>query len=361
MKRPSKFFPLAAGLLFASVLLAQSSIPEIPFDSAPNLLKFPDNIYFGEVVGVSTNSKGHIFVYSRSGSVDVSTGTSRPFTRGGSRLFEFNPNGSFVREIGQGLYGFVYAHTVRVDPQDNIWVVDQGSNMVIKFNPEGRVLMTFGRRPETVPVPAAALLAQPAQLALGDKAFEGRGVGAGVLGDNFNEPTDVVWDAAGNVFIADGHGNSRIAKFDKDGRFIKTWGHRGKDPGQFNDPHSLAFDAKGNLYVADRENHRIQIFDGDGNFKSEISNVGARPNAICVSPGPHQYLYVSNTNTEDMKNGEIFKLELDGTIVGKFGKAGRQLKEFNGVAALDCRGENEMYVAENMNWRIQKLTLHPVK
>jgi len=100
------------------------NVPEIPFDSAPNFLKLPPNLYLGEGIGVATNSKGHIFVYTRSQD---------------TRLFEFDKNGSYVREIGEGLYGFVFAHSVRVDPQDNIWAVDEGSNMVIKFNPEGRV------------------------------------------------------------------------------------------------------------------------------------------------------------------------------------------------------------------------------
>src|SRR5215471_2580838 len=111
------------------------NVPEIPFEAVPNFFKLPPNIYFGEGIGVATNSKGHVFVYTRSGD---------------TRLFEFDQNGAFVREIGQGLYGLVFAHAVRVDKDDNIWVVDEGSNMVIKFNPQGRVVMTIGRRPEAV-------------------------------------------------------------------------------------------------------------------------------------------------------------------------------------------------------------------
>src|SRR5476651_1659798 len=131
---------LTAGLLAAAPLYAQSkakaqNVPEISFDSVPNFLKFPPNIYLGEGIGVATNSKGHVFVYTRSGD---------------TRLFEFDQNGVFVREIGAGLYGFTFAHAVRVDKDDNIWTVDEGSNMVIKFNPAGRVLMVLGRRPEAV-------------------------------------------------------------------------------------------------------------------------------------------------------------------------------------------------------------------
>src|SRR5690349_5245700 len=154
MKRYFQFAVMLGALLFAGSLFAQST-HEIPFDSAPNLLKLPDNLYLGEAVGVATNSKGHVFVYTRTGSVNATLGTNRVFVRSAARLFEFDQSGKYVREIGQGLYGFVFAHTVRVDPQDNIWVVDEGSNMVIKFDPEGRVIMTMGRKPEAISIPAA--------------------------------------------------------------------------------------------------------------------------------------------------------------------------------------------------------------
>ena len=360
MKRCLHFALLGVPLLCAASLFAQSSVPEIPYDSAPNLLKLPDNLYLGEAVGVATNSKGHIFVYTRTGSVNATLGTNRVFVRAAARLFEFDQTGKYVREIGQGLYGFVFAHTVRVDPQDNIWVVDEGSNMVIKFDPEGHVVMTMGRKPEAINIPAAP--APGGAAAGGGPAGEGGGRtannGAGVPGDNFNRPTDVAWDSAGNIFVSDGYGNSRVAKFDKNGKFIKSWGTRGAAPGQFNTPHSIAVDAQGNVFVGDRGNKRLQVFDNDGNPKAQYTNVGA-PWAVCITPGPHQYLYSSNSNgTADFNNGEIYKMELDGRIVGKFGTAGKQLKEFGSVHEIDCRKGNEIYVGEITNWRVQKLTLH---
>jgi hypothetical protein len=362
MKIPSKFSPLVLVLLCASSLLAQGSVPEISYDTNSNFLKWPEHVYMGEPSGVAHNSKGHIFIYTRTGSVNLSTGTSRTFVRGGARLFEFDQNGNFVREIGQDLYGFVFAENVRVDPQDNIWIVDSGSNMVIKFDPQGRVAMTFGRKPEAVTVPAMPPESAPAPPPGGPAPFGGRGVGAGALGDSFGRPADVAWDAAGNIFVADGHGatgNARIAKFDKDGRFVKTWGSRGSAEGQFNTPHAIAVDTKGNVYVADRGNKRIQVFDSDGNFKTEYHGVGA-PLAMCITPGEHQYLYASNSNESgNFENGEIYKLELDGTVVGKFGTAGKGPKEFGTVHAIDCRSENEVYVGELLNWRVQKVTLHP--
>jgi DNA-binding beta-propeller fold protein YncE len=383
MKRSLQIWLAAAAIFFASPLFAQLTVPEIPYDSAPNLLKLPDNVYMGEAVGVATNSKGHIYVFTRTGSTNVTTGTNRAFVRSSSRLFEFDQTGKFVREMGQGLYGFIFAHAVRVDPQDNIWVIDEGSDMVIKFDPEGHVIMTMGRKPEAIRVPAAAPMAVPLPAPVGGPggpmregggmmmgpAREGAGpamgpareasTGAGAPGDNFDRPTDVAWDAAGNIFVADGYNNSRVAKFDKDGKYIKSWGSRGTQPSQFHTVHSIATDAKGNVYVGDRENRRIQVFDSDGNFKSMYINVGA-PWAICITPGQHQYLYSSNSNgTSDMENGEIYKMELDGKILGKFGSAGKQLKEFGSVHEIDCRNPNEVYVGELTNWRVQKLTLHP--
>jgi len=303
-------------------------VPEIPFESAPNFLKLPPNLYLGEGIGVATNSKGHIFVYTRSQA---------------TRLFEFDAKGNYLREIGEGLYGFVFAHAVRVDAQDNIWAVDEGSNMVIKFNPEGRVVMVLGRRPE----PADAAPASPEPY-------------------TFNRPTDVAWDAAGNIFVADGYGNSRVVKYDKNGRFIASVGSKGGAPGQLNLPHTMAMDAKGNVYVGDRSNSRIQVFDNDLTFKAIYDRVGA-PWAVCISPGPHQYLYSSNSNPDSNNSllnavtGEIYKMELDGTVIGKFGHAGKNLGEFSTVHEIDCRNENELLVSEIISWRVQKLTLHPVR
>jgi hypothetical protein len=340
---------------------AQAQTPEIPFDSIVNLLKYPDNITIGEVAGVATNSKGNLFVYTRTGHPTISLGTSRPFAHGGSRLYEFDRTGKFVREIGQDSYAFLVAQQVRVDPQDNIWMVDQMSSMVIKFDPSGRVQLLLGRKSESERVPSNPTPGgRGAGAGVGGPARGGRGpAGAGAQSDLFQRPSDVAWDAAGNIYVADGYGNSRVAKFDKSGKFIKSWGSTGTAQGQFNSVRGIALDAQGNVYVADAGNKRIQVFDGDGNFKTQIADVGA-PSAVCISPGSHQYLYSSNSNPpDDLDNGgEIYKLELDGRIVGKFGRAGKLPKEFGTVNAIDCRRDNELYVGEIGNWRVQKITLH---
>jgi sugar lactone lactonase YvrE len=331
---------LAVIVLFAVPVFAQSkakaqNVPEIAYESVPNFLKLPPGLYLGEAIGVATNSKGHVFVYTRSAN---------------TRLFEFDQNGNYVREIGEGLYGFEFAHSVRVDPQDNIWVVDEGSNLVIKFNPAGRVVMVLGHRPDVVAGAVATSTAPspPAQRYL------------------FSRPTDVSWDPQGNIFVSDGYFNHRVVKYDKNGRFLAQVGSEkpGAEPGQFNLPHALAVDAQGNVYVSDRTNNRIQVFDNNLVLKTIYDNIGVSW-TVCISPGPHQYLFTSNSNPNGNPpgswdiTGEIYKMELDGTIIGKFGHAGKQLGGFQVVHMMDCRNPNEIIVAEIESWRVQKLILKP--
>jgi hypothetical protein len=368
---------ITAVLALSGVLSAQLNFPEIPYD-ASTPLTLPENIHLGEAAGVATNSKGEIFVYTRTGTPVITIAGARNVSHGGSRLFQFDRTGKFVREIGQGVYGFLQAQQVRVDPQDNVWVVDQMSTQVIKFDPNGRIQMIFSRKPEAMRVPNLPLAVPADTYALvgprpPQPPAEGRGGGAapaaapagpppgsGAAGENFNRPTDVSWDSAGNIYVADGYGNSRVAKYDRNGKWIKNWGSTGTGQGQFRVVHGIQIDAANNVYVADRDNRRIQVFDTEGTFKTQFRNVGA-PWAICITPPPRQFLYVSNSNPPNNLDydGEILKMTLDGRIVGKFGRAGKLLKEFGTVNAIDCRSENELYVGELGNWRVQKLTLKP--
>jgi len=335
---------LIAGAFVAALASAQSMVPEIKFDSVANALQLPAGLYLGEAEGVATNSKGDIFVYTRTGHPTVTIGTMRPFAHGGSRLFQFNRTGTFVREVGKDTYAFMAAAQVRVDAADNIWVVDEMSNTVMKFDPQGRVAMLLGRKAESENVPARAA---------------GGGDGAGQPTDLFNRPTDVAWDAAGNIFVADGAGNARIAKFDKDGKFVKSWGKRGSAAGEFGNVLSIAVDAQSNVYAGDGGNKRIEVFDNNGTFKTAFSSIG-NPQAMCMTKGASPVLYVSNSNPWNDIDvaGEIYKMHLDGTIVGKFGRAGKLPKEFGTVNSIDCRSENTLYVGEIGNLRVQKLELH---
>ena len=308
--------------------------PDIPYEAVPNFFKMPPNMYMGEGIGVAENSKGHIF---------IQTCTER------TRVFEFDPNGNYVREIGKDLYGNVYCHGLRVDSQDNIWVVDEGSDTIIKFNPEGRVTMILGRRPEFPlnGIEPSVRAADPAPPYI------------------FNRQTDVAIDAAGNIFVAEGYVNSRVIKYDKNGRFIKQVGHRGSGPGpEFNLVHAVVVDAKGNVYVGSRSDQRIVVFDNDLNYKTEFNNVGS-PWGLCITLGPHQYLYASNANPDSQQSpihevtGQIYKMELDGTVLGKFGVPGKLPGQFGTAHTIDCRNENVIFDGEIVTWRAQKLILHP--
>jgi sugar lactone lactonase YvrE len=307
--------------------------PDIPYEVVGDFMKLPPNIYMGEGIGIASNSKGHIFV-----------NTCAQQTRN----FEFDQNGNYVREIGKDLYGFVFCHGIRVDAQDNIWVIDEGANMIIKFNPQGRVTMVLGRR----------------------IGFPYNGMEPPVKEANpappyiFNRPTDVAFDSAGNIFVADGYGNSRVVKYDKNGRFVKQVGSRGSGPSQFNLIHAIAVDAQGNVYAGSRSDQRILVFDNDLNYKTVYEHVGA-PWSLCITPGPHQYLYTSNSNPDNQDtqlhkvSGQIFKMELDGTVLGKFGVPGKLQGQFSTVHGIDCRTENVILVSEIVEWRFQKFILKP--
>ena len=130
--------------------------------------------------------------------------------RAAAQLLEFDANGKFVREIGHNLYAWSFAHSVKVDPEDNIWVTDKGSDMIIKFNPEGRVVMVFGRKQEASDEGTGPLKHPNPPLPPEDGMFR--------------QVTDVAWDKSGNTYIGDGYINSRIGKVDKDGNWLKSWG-----------------------------------------------------------------------------------------------------------------------------------------
>src|SRR5207247_1787533 len=241
---------LALFLAVTPALFAQQAVPEIPFDSVANFFKLPADLHFGEASGVAVNSKGHIFVFNRG------TTTGPAYGATAAQILEFGPDGKYIREVGKNLYAWSYAHTVRIDREDNIWAVDKGSDMVIKFNPEGRVVMVFGRKKEASDEAVPWTRVTPPR-----PAVDGM----------FRQPTDVTWDTDGNIFISDGYINSRVAKFDKNGDWVKSWGEKGTKEGEFDTPHSIAADARGNIYVADRGNRRIQVFDPDGKFLRAIS------------------------------------------------------------------------------------------
>jgi len=357
---------ISLSLTVATALPAVAAeVPTIPYESVPNVLKMPPDTYLGEAAGVAVDSRGHIFVYSRSGS---STGPA--YGNAASQLLEFSPDGHFIREIGKNLYAWSFAHTVRIDKDDNIWATDKGSDMLVKFSKDdAQVMMVFGRKSESSDEDAHPLAHPKPPL----PAQDGR----------FRQPTDIAWDRDGNGYIADGYINSRVAKVDKDGNWVKQWGGPGTEPGQFRTVHSIAADASGKVYVADRANRRIQVFDGDGNLlriiKIEVPfdertarmAIGSKPDlaacdreggtfcpgapwAVCITPGPEQVLYAS-----DAYPGRIYKMTLEGKVLGVLGESGKGLGKFGWIHEIACPSENVLYVAEILNWRVQKLILKP--
>jgi 6-bladed beta-propeller len=349
---------LALCLLLAPIAFAQEHVPQIPFQVVQDFFKLPPGMNFGEVPGIAVNSKGHVFVFTRS-----NTANGPAYGPAAGQLLEFDSHGQYVREIGKGLYAWSEAHSVRIDKDDNIWAIDKGSDMVVKFNPEGRVVWVFGRRKE------GADNAQP--WGHPDPPLP-------PIDGEFRQPTDVAWDSQGNIYITDGYVNSRVAKYDKNGDWVKSWGSKGTAPGQFQIPHAIVIDRNDNLYVGDRSNRRVQVFDAEGNFKrmftidvpsdpktravygetptgALLAEVTGAPNSICITPGPNQVLFIG----EITYPGRIFEVSLEGKVLGVIGHSGRNLGEFSGAHELACPSDTEVYAAETANWRPDKLILHP--
>jgi hypothetical protein len=287
----------------------------------------------GEAVGVAKNARGHLFVFTRTGKTSTVKGSAA------SMLFEFDPNLKFVKEWGPNNYAAGFAHTVRVDREDNIWMVDEGSNMVVKYRPDASVAMVLGRKEE--PLDWLERFVEE-----GDKLEGTPPARPGV----FNRPTDVTWDPNGNIFVSDGYNNSRVAKFDKNGNWVKAIGERGSNPNQFNTPHGITSDAKGNIYVADRGNRRVQVFDSDLNPVRIIDGMGA-PWTLCTNPGATQYLFSGDGN------GKLYKFSLDGKLLGwaqtslNHGQSGCLIHE------LHCESATVLYKGDCSTWTVEKITI----
>ena len=346
-------------VLAGAPLYAQQNVPAIAFESVPGFPNLPAGMNFGEVPGVAVNSKGHVFVFTRSNSAN-----GPAYAPAAAQLFEFTAEGDFIREIGKGLYAWSVAHTVRVDKDDNIWAIDKGSDMVVKFNPAGRVVEVYGRRPEAADEDTKPHAHVQPPLPPRDGLFR--------------QPTDVAWDSQGSLYVTDGYINSRVAKFDKNGDWVKSWGDPGTAPGQFRTPHTIAVDRNDNIYVGDRSNRRIQVFDTEGKFLrmftidvppdlstrpvngsmptgTALANGIGAPNSICITPGPNQVMFIG----ESTFPGRIFKVSLEGKVLGVIGRSGRKLGQFSGGHQIACPSENLIYVAETSNWRVQKVILRP--
>src|SRR5580692_4233037 len=286
----------------------------------------------GETEGVSKNSKGHLFVYSRTGYGGVARGATA------AELFEFDENLKFVKLWGPDNYAASFAHSVRVDKHDNVWMVDEGSGMIVKFDPNAMVKMVLGRKPEAIDYLERFL-------ERGEKVTERYPVGT--MG-TFDRETDVAWDAQDNMFISDGYGNSRVVKIAKDGVWVKAVGTHGSGENQFSTPHGIAVDAQAGLvYVGDRGNFRIQVYDTDLNFKKSIGGIGA-PWSVQITP---KYLY-SGDGT-----GKLYRLDHDGKLLGwaqtslGHGQTGCLIHEMHAVS------DNVLIKGDCSTWTVEKITI----
>jgi hypothetical protein len=290
--------------------------PDMQFKIVKDFFKIPSDMPMAEAVGVAINPKnGHIYILNR----------------GNYPLLEFTNEGDYVGVFGGGSPLFHIPHSIRFDSEGDMWYVNSGDNLVVKFDPNRRVEQALGRREEPwVYLTHGIERAIPAP-------------------SSFYQPTDTVVGPDGSTYITDGYGNSRVAHFSKEGNLINYWGDRGTGPGQFNTPHSIVIDKQNNLYVADRQNSRIQVFDLNGKFKEQWKLDGLTW-SLCITPGPTQYIFVGSV-------GHVYKLDLSGKVLAKFGKLGRLPGYFDSIHALACPDEHTLYLAEEFSYRFDKVTL----
>lgn len=314
-----KIATLSLALLLALPLWAVdtggSAPPQLAFTADAHFLKLPPGVYFGECVGVAVDAAGNIYVANR----------------GEHPLMEFRPDGTFLRYVAQGLDVFLAPHSVAIGPHGNIWYVDAGTNLVVELDPATRLLMVLGKKPEAWTWETHVVQHGP------------------VAAEDFDQPTGIAFAPDGSVYITDGYGNSRVAHFSADGKFLAQWGYRGSEPGAFNTPHGVVIDPSGRVYVADRGNRRIQVFDATGRLLNVWSDVGA-PWALCITPGPDPVIW-----SADGPAGRFYKLDLDGKVLGEFGTPGHAAGQFGWVHGIACPNANTIFAAEELNYRVQRL------
>ena len=255
-----------------SLLGARNDLPN-PFQPGVDWGQLPEGRKWGSTASITTGPDGTIWVVDRCGNSGAGGTTCGGASATVNPIFQFDTTGKLLKTFGAGL--FVSPHKLSVDQDGYVWVADNGGHQVFKFGLDGKVLLTLGK-----------------------KGVAGPGL------DEFDAPTDVAIAPNGDIFVGDGHtgggtavGNARIMKFDKDGKFIKTWGRKGMGPAEFDVIHTLAFDSRGRLFVGDRQNNRVQIFDQDGKFIAQWFQFG-RPSGIYIDKRTDT-LYVADSESRD--------------------------------------------------------------
>lgn len=328
----------------AAQLALERSYPKMRLTDQFLGLGIPGNT-LGQTVGVAVNSRGDLFVYSRSDPQGIARGGEA------ARLYEWGPGPGyrFLKEWGPHNYAESFAHAVRIDSRDNVWIVDEGSGMIVKFNTRGQAVEWFGRTPEAIDY----LQTYMEHFGAGYSGLANRPEHpVGRVGE-FDRPTDVTWDSHGNLFVSDGYGNSRVVKIAPGGRWLKEVGTYGSGQDQFETPHSIAADDHDNIYIADRGNRRIQVYDDELRYERTITGVGM-PWELCISPGSPQYLF-----TGDGTNGKIYKLTLNGKVVGMGQTSLGHGEDDTGdlVHAIACPDSRTLYLGSASMWDVQRITI----
>lgn len=311
---------------------AQQAATNEPYAVVHGWPQIPADLFLGQVSGVATDSHQHVFVFRRAESSWPSGDpTHRALLASPAVLCFDASSGKLVSSWGKDR--FLSPHGLRVDPRGNVWVTDTGLHQVFEFTPDGQLLLALGT--ERTP---------------------------GLDATHFNRPTDIAFGADGSVFVSDGYGNSRVAKYSRDGRFLLDWGRKGDGPGEFNTPHSLVVDSRGQVYVADRGNSRIQVFDSEGKFLHEWKSAElGRPWALAMG---HNRLYVVDGGDADAAHPEkggqqILKLDLTGKILARWSRFGNydgQLYWGHDIAVGD---DGAVYVGDVWHgMRVQKFIPH---
>lgn len=255
-----------------SMLGARNDLPN-PYQPGVDWGQLPAGRKWGSTASVTTGPDGTIWVADRCGNSGSGGTTCGGASATVNPIFQFDASGKMLKTFGAGM--FVSPHKLAVDKDGYLWIADNGGHQVFKLSEDGRIVLTLGK-----------------------KGVAGAGL------DEFDAPTDVAIAPNGDIFVGDGHtgggtaaGNARIMKFDKTGKFIKTWGKKGMGPGDFDVIHALAFDSRGRLLVGDRQNNRIQIFDQDGKFIAQWFQFG-RPSGIHIDKRTDT-IYVADSESRD--------------------------------------------------------------
>jgi DNA-binding beta-propeller fold protein YncE len=286
------------GYIFTLLTIMPAAATELTYRPVPDFLRVPAEWKLEQVSAVALDAQGAVFV----------------FNRGPHPVAVFDKEGKFQRSFGEGQGKS--PHGLRFDNEGNIWTTDWKDHAVRKFSPEGKLLLTLG---------------EPGK--------------PGNDGAHFNQPTDIVFATNGDFFISDGYGNSRVAKFDRQAKFLFAWGKKGKGEGEFNLPHAVRMDSRGLVYVGDRENNRIQVFDVDGKFQRQFP--GMAPFGLFITPEDRLYI-------ADGRGNKVIVMDTQGKRLAEWGVLGSEPGNFMMPHGITVGPDGAVYVAEINGKRLQK-------